>query len=293
MDKLKLTFTGHETFYCKNLWLKKGYDFIIQDKKFNSEDAIVDLGVGKNMINSIKFWLKAFTLTKTEDSTIMPSKLANKIFPNNGFDPYLEDIGTVWLLHYLLVKNKIAPIYFLFFNKFRKQNPEFTKTKLLNYIKSLCVGNNVNFNSKTVEKDINVFFQNYMNKEKKGSIVDNFSNFLSDLNLISKKEYSIDKKELKYSIERKTRKNLSYKIIFFTILDNYQNEVSISFKKLMNDINSPGNIFVLHEDDLKNKIIQITEKFNDVVYRENAGIGNFQIKTKFDKWQILEDYYAK
>ena len=24
----KLTFSGHETFHCRNFWLKKGYDFI-------------------------------------------------------------------------------------------------------------------------------------------------------------------------------------------------------------------------------------------------------------------------
>lgn len=27
------TFSGHESFPCRSLWLKKGYDFVVQDYK--------------------------------------------------------------------------------------------------------------------------------------------------------------------------------------------------------------------------------------------------------------------
>ena len=53
----KFVFSGHESFPCKALWLKKGYDFVVQDKSFNSPDAVIDLGVGKNMVASImRIW---------------------------------------------------------------------------------------------------------------------------------------------------------------------------------------------------------------------------------------------
>ena len=45
----RYTFSGHESFPCKSLWLKKGYDFVVQGKNFNNPDAVIDLGVGKNM----------------------------------------------------------------------------------------------------------------------------------------------------------------------------------------------------------------------------------------------------
>lgn len=45
----KYVFSGHESFPCKTLWLKKGYDFVVQGKNFNNPDAVIDLGVGKNM----------------------------------------------------------------------------------------------------------------------------------------------------------------------------------------------------------------------------------------------------
>lgn len=35
----KYTFSGHESFQCRHLWLKKGYDFIKQGKSFNDDDT--------------------------------------------------------------------------------------------------------------------------------------------------------------------------------------------------------------------------------------------------------------
>lgn len=57
---LKYTFSGHESFPCKSLWLKKGFDFCQQGGSFSSPQAVVSLGVGKNMVTSINYWMKAF-----------------------------------------------------------------------------------------------------------------------------------------------------------------------------------------------------------------------------------------
>lgn len=63
MDKVvKYTFSGHESFPCKTLWLKKGYDFVRAEKDFNAPEAVVDLGVGKNMVSAIRYWFKSFGL---------------------------------------------------------------------------------------------------------------------------------------------------------------------------------------------------------------------------------------
>lgn len=59
-------FSGHESFPCKSLWLKKGYDFVANKNNFNSPDAVITLGVGKNMVSSIRFWLRAFGITDND-----------------------------------------------------------------------------------------------------------------------------------------------------------------------------------------------------------------------------------
>ena len=51
------SFSGHQTFPFRYTWLKKGVDAVTENPKiFSSENASVTLGVGKNMVNSIRHW---------------------------------------------------------------------------------------------------------------------------------------------------------------------------------------------------------------------------------------------
>ena len=97
---MKYTFSGHETFQCKSLWLKKGYDYALSNKSFNDAEAVVALGVGKNMVASIKFWLRAFDIIDEEGNITW---FGHYILGDNGKDQFLEDTNTLWLLHFYLV----------------------------------------------------------------------------------------------------------------------------------------------------------------------------------------------
>jgi hypothetical protein len=131
----KYTFSGHDSFQCRQLWLKKGYDYVIEGKNFNDEDAVVQLGVGKNMVSSIRFWLKAFNIIDNRD---FPTEFGKRLFDdNNGYDPFLEDEASLWLLHYQLVKNGVASIYSIIFNEFRKEKLFFSKETFVNYVKRI------------------------------------------------------------------------------------------------------------------------------------------------------------
>ena len=132
-DTIKYIFSGHDSFQCRQLWLKKGFDYIKTQKAFNDDDAVVKLGVGKNMVSSIRFWMKAFNIIDSKDQ---PTEFGNKLFDNeNGYDPFLEDEASLWLLHYQLVKTGIASTYSIIFNEFRKEKLFFNKETYLNYLK--------------------------------------------------------------------------------------------------------------------------------------------------------------
>ena len=152
-----MRFSGHETFICKQFWLKKGYDFLIAGNKFGNEDAVVELGVGKNMVSAIGFWMKAFGLC---DDKWELTETANYIFGDEGKDTYLEDMGTIWLLHYLLVKENYASIYNLFFSGFRRGRTEFTSEQLHKYIESIAKEDN-SYNVNTITTDIMVLQRMY------------------------------------------------------------------------------------------------------------------------------------
>ena len=125
-------FSGHESFPCKSLWLKKGYDFIVHDKDFNASDAVIDLGVGKNMVASIRHWLRAFGILKDDKLTELGIYLFDDI---KGKDKYLEDLATLWLLHFCLVFNDVATLYNMFFCGVQKERTNFDKDQVVTYVK--------------------------------------------------------------------------------------------------------------------------------------------------------------
>ena len=95
---------------------------------FNDEDAVVALGVGKNMVSSIRYWLRAFGLINL-DNEISP--LADFIFDTEtGCDPFVEDTQTLWLLHWNLIYTNYATIYRQIFLNFHKERKEFSKANI-------------------------------------------------------------------------------------------------------------------------------------------------------------------
>ncbi len=279
----KLIFSGHETFHCKGLWLKKGYDYVEKEGKF-VDQACIDLGVGRNMVSSIRFWLKAFDIidTKNEKSTA----IANLLFDeNNGKDKYLEDETSLWLLHYHLVVNDFSSIYSIIFNEFRKLKPEFSKENFIKYVEGVDSGLNKN----TIAKDFSVFLRTYYSKNEK-DIEDSFSGILSDLELVQeiKKDNST-----KYIIQNNKQEIIPLELILFIILENKDYGKSISFKNLYNDFNSVGNIFAFSKEQLEKKLILISEKYKDIIYSNDSGIKELQFKNeKPNSFDIITEYYG-
>lgn len=298
MNKLK--FSGHDTFVVRAFWPKKGYDFIQNGGIFSSEDAVVNLGVGKNMVSSINFWMKALGLM--DEGTGLPTQIANYLFNQNGTDPFLEDIGSVWLLHYYLIKSDYSSIYNLVFNEFRKERSMFNKLQLLGFIKRKFSENNDNtFNPSTIEKDISVFSRLYKRVDFKSvskDFEDEISSLFIDLNLISvsvldeiKEGTNKHEKIEWFHLNGDSRPSLPAEIVLYSILDNFEGAKNISLKRLEVDANSPGMVFLLNRDSLYSKLKEIELKYKGVILSETAGNIVLVLPDNLNKWDILNGYY--
>lgn len=105
------SFSGHETFPFRFPWLKKGFDAVREDGNvFARDDAITTLGVGKNMVRSIRHWCLTAGIIeenpKGEPGALQPTKLGKLLFADRGLDPYLEDSATLWLLHWQIAAKR-------------------------------------------------------------------------------------------------------------------------------------------------------------------------------------------
>lgn len=300
MDKLR--FSGHETFIARTFWPKKGYDFIKQGGKFSSEDAVVELGVGKNMVLSINFWMKALGLI--DESTNELTSFSHFLFDDEtGVDPYLEDIGSIWLLHYFLIKTEYSSIYSIVFNELRKERAVFNKNQLSAFIKRKYPQNNDNsFNQNTIDKDISVFTRLY-NKIDFQSLTkdleDEVSSLMIELELISSsiedeiKEGNNKRGKVEwYHLHGEKRDTLPPAILLFSILDKFESSKTIGLKKLELEHNSPGMVYLLSKDALYSELKELEKQYEGINISETAGNTVLDLPENIDKWEILRNYYA-
>jgi len=285
-------FSGHETFQCRHFWLKKGYDFVMKEGDFKSNDALIDLGVGKNMISSIDHWLKVFGLTDSESGKL--TEFAHKIFGEDPFDPYLEDNGSLYLLHFNILRNsQLASIYEMVFGEFRKTriSSEFTSNQLYEFITRKLNIEGVAYSENTIRNDIRVFLRTYQTSSKRGSksIEDDFASVLIDLNFIDPVQDVFIEGEQVYKLQYDEQEYLNKLIFLYTIIDVFKERTSISFEEIQTEVSDK---FLCNREGTEVKLNALNEN-GYIVYKQDAGRKEIQLKSNADKWEILKKYYGR
>ena len=281
----KYIFSGHESFPCKTLWLKKGYDFIKEEKDFNNPQAVIELGVGKNMVSSIRYWLKVFGISDNDK----PSWLGDYLFDEKtGKDKYMEDLATLWLLHFSLVYNQEATLYNLFFCGFQKGHTQFDRDQVVTYVKldMIEAGKQNLFNENTIRKDVGVLLQNYVLPRKILSNED-FSTLMIDLDLIRQNN---DNKG--YYINLEGKRKVAKEVFMFALLTLKEDEgdETISYDTIQEKV---GLVFCMQDYETIEMLKQLSNDYSKYMsYSDNAGIRMVQFTSDLEKTKVLNDYYA-
>ncbi|MCX2975719.1 DUF4007 family protein [Halieaceae bacterium IMCC8485] len=263
---MKARFTGHETFPLRYGWLQKAVNQLNNKGNLSISsdesvrEAVIELGVGKNMVSAIRYWAEASAVIDLEAQAV--TEEGNYLFGKKGKDRYLEHLGSVWLLHFWLnfnYKNLTAYRYYFNFSNAR----HFQKAKLVDdcieQAGAICTGKIPN--ETTVKKDIDCFLNTYCHKQtvakKKGAInEDHFSSPLSELNLVE------DTGGGYYICDLVERSDLPievfmYGLLRFVAVETEQSDsTTMGFDSLLTKPYSPGRIFQLSEGGLGQKLDQ-------------------------------------
>jgi hypothetical protein len=187
---LKPSFARHETFGLRYSWLPKGFRAFKSDKgaaAFTDEHATVRLGVGKNMVSSIFYWLQATGVITKPEGSESPISLSVNDFGQailETYDPYLEDDGSLQLIHWQLCKNPtLALAFYWFFGRYHALS--FNYDEVATAFKDFCRGRlGVSVSDSSLEKDITIVLRMYAPQpKKKDSIEDSFDNPMAQLGL--------------------------------------------------------------------------------------------------------------
>ena len=282
----KYVFSGHESFPCKTLWLKKGYDFVVQGKSFNTPDAVIDLGVGKNMVASIRYWLRVFKICEGDQPTWLGKYLFDE---TNGKDKYLEDLATLWLLHFSLIFFNEATLYNMFFCGLQRERTHFEKDQILTYVKLRMVeaGKIMLFNPNTVKKDMGVLLQNYALPRKPQSNED-FSSLLIDLDLIRQNS---EGKGYYFNLDGKRKVTKEIFLFGLLKLKEQEGDNTISFDTIQDRV---GLAFCMQDFETIEMLKLLASEYSEYfIYSSVAGIKQVQFIKNLDIKLVLDNYYGK
>jgi hypothetical protein len=287
-------FARHETFAPRFGWLKKGFDAVLENPNiFLREDAHVQLGVGKNMAKSIRYWCKAFKLIDDDGTT----EFGNLLLKENGLDPYLEDVATLWLLHWQLLKpDYLATTWYFTFFQFRKNEFKADESFFFD-LRDYCVAT---FNSQIAEsslkKDISCLVKMYLTQEAKFSLnEDNLDSPFAELGLINSVGTN-----LSFSIGQKPTLPLEIMVaacLEFADLISPQTE-TISVNRLLYEVGSPGMAFKITSSILCDAIAQVSRYEKKIALSDSANIlqmsfkGNAKELSKKLIYQYYQGEYA-
>lgn len=298
-DEARVKFGGHETFALRYGWLSKGFQALAANQDIFGEKfkdhAPMDLGVGKNMVKSIEYWLRATQVISHKGH--QPTEIGSLIFDQaKGLDPYLEDEATIWLIHWLLCSNaSFATAYFWFFNNFHKS--EFTSQELATALNDF-VNDKVDANKRaaitTLTKDARLIHRMYT--PSKGNTATPLEDAL-DSPLASLRLMSQTAGGRSFHSKPETRPSLPVAVVGFALssLFGQRQDQIIPIEDLMKSRNgyaALGSIFRLTENELVTKLellaSYIPDKFE---IRDTAGINQIYQLNSIDPVDYLVKYY--
>lgn len=281
-------FARHETFHPRFGWLRKAYEAAAGSPDcFLAPDATVNLGVGKNMVNAIRAWGLAFKILENADDPsrprrpgVAPSELATVIFAEDGWDPYLEDAATLWLLHWQLLRPPCtAPSWWAAFNLF--SGVQFDDDVLAAVVveAASAVDGWPSIVPASIKKDVDCLIRMYTQRASGRQGLDDLLDCpFRELELVE--PAARDAQSLRFNVGPKS--GLVDEVVSFCALDylalTSRGANSISVARLATDFGGPGRAFKLTEADLFAALSRVAERRDDLWLAEPAGLKQLYVQ---------------
>ena len=294
IDKSKMKFRAHDTFYVRKGWLSKGLKNVNQNgevfisKEVNPMDV---LGLGSNMVKALRYWLQATGLTEEPNYGKRVQSLTTMgqiIYAN---DKYLEETGTLLLLQYKLASNyENATSFYFFFNDFNMS--EFSRDdfviQLQNHIK---INSSDDVAIRSLNDDFTCIMNTYIPKYKSSptrvSPENNIECPLSELGLIE----ILNRSKKTFRKATPTADILNPWIVLAVIVDQAKGQREISLNELLNAPCNIGKVFNMDSITMLDALYRI-EKMGEIKINRTAGLDVINILSSRDFNSCVESYYS-
>lgn len=298
-------FARHETFHPRYGWFRKAYAFVGDDPTiFVRPEAPVEMGVGKNMVRAIRFWGTAAKLIEEDpksrrgrSASMVQTPLGDRLFGEDGWDPYMEEPATLWLLHWLLLAPPCwLPVWWVAFHEFHAV--EFDERELERVILTqLQVASEWKEpHRSSILKDIRALFRTYTpaDRSTRVGIDDVLDCPLRELGLIGRSEATD-----RYRFTIGPKPGLPAAVVVFAALDyvarTNPRSRTITLSQLAQESGGPGRTFKLTERDLRAAMGSVSEESAEIELVTVTGACQLSWSghPREAAFAILDDYYER
>ncbi len=279
-------YSGHETFPCRYAWVPKAFAAIEADHGAfaDEEKAMIGFGVGKNMVRALRFWMVEMSIgVKNPGGGYQPSDFAKAVFDRtSGIDPFLQDIRTLWLLHWHLSTHNVEePLFAWDYLINRWHSPELCRSAVLQAFRRMGDKERRPPSDVTLGQHFDTFLHTYVpTRSRKGDIQeDNLDCPLVELEFIHiVGERRIDgtgKREPIYAFRIEDKPDITSELFAFALEDYWRKrrgtERSLSFKDVAFGHGSPGQVFKLPDWAVRQRLeVLSSDSFGSFRYSESA-----------------------
>lgn len=292
--KTKYRLKGHESFYLRDGWLRKGMRRVEEYPYLFTEDNVVDLlAVGANMVKSIRYWLYATGLVK---ENIKNGKREQQLTQDLGeiiykYDPYFEEFFSLWLLHFNIVSNKeLCTSWYLFFNKFPLK--EFTKEELIQGMEVVMEEylKEDSYSKKSLHDDCQTILKTYVKDVASHDPEDNLVCPLAELGLI--KIQGIKQGKITYVKSKPNMEKLPALFVMYIISKLTETYEGIAIDLLIESDNNLGKLLNF-DRMMAYQYLEQLKQMNLININRTSGLDMVYPKSKITAQGVLEAYYSK
>ncbi|KQO53492.1 DUF4007 family protein [Methylobacterium sp. Leaf85] len=290
-------FSGHETFACRFAWLPKAVRLIARDPKALSDDdrAILELGLGKNMVRALRFWLEAFDVASADAGAWSLRPFGEALFGNGGLDPFIERVETQWLLHWRLSTAVENPLFAWRHILYRRMRPDFTRSELLVEIRNEGERLGYEHSDITLLQHADVFIHSYLGSLNPASPEDALDGPLVDLGLLRRlgRRRGADRIEPVFTLTRIPIGEIGGAVVDYAIASYWTarraGESVVSFRDLAYGEGSPGATLRMETDDLRDYLERSPALWS---YRPSGDAGSVMAVADLSPARLLREIYA-
>lgn len=300
---LEPVFGRHETFPPRYGWLRKAVEATLADPRvFGADDATVRLGVGKNMVRSIRYWGLAFGVIeevpdpqRRRQTMTIPTNWGLALLASEGADPFLEHSGSLWVLHWLLLRPGCrAPTWWVVFN--RLSGLRFQEGDVIAGVlevveesgwRAVPVG--------TIRRDVDCLARMYANRPKvRDTVEDVLDSPFRSLGLIQ----AVPAERRTYEFVIGPKGDLPDEVVGFAALDmlaTTRSARTVAVAELARVPGSPGRVFKLTQQGVAEALERLATKIDGLSLVDQAGL--LQLIVRDDPRELgvalLDRYYLR